>query len=90
MSWVQGEEGSSVGAYGGVTELELEGGMSGIGSESLQGFFRHANNHGTLCQWLGSVSLASRTLERDCAIDGDGERHKGNRKSKKEIKVQEP
>ena len=79
-------------AYRGVTKLELEGGMGGIRSESLQGFLRHANDHGALCQRLGSVSLARRTLQRDCAIDGDGKWHKGTRKSKKEgkneIKVQ--
>lgn len=77
VSWVQEEQGMGVNAYGGVTKLELEGGVGGIGSESLQGFFRQANDHGTLCQWLGGISLASRTLESDGSIDGDGERHKG-------------
>jgi hypothetical protein len=74
---MHGEEGGSDVDTGGVTKLKLEGGMSRIGSESLQGFFRQANDHGALCQRLGSISLASRTLQRDCAIDGDGERHKG-------------
>ena len=64
--------------------------MSGIGSESLQGFFGQANNHGTFCQRLGSISLAGRTLQRYRAIDGDGERHKGEivKARKREIKVQ--
>jgi hypothetical protein len=50
--------------------------MRGIGGEGLEGLFGHSNDHGSLRQGLGSIPLASRTLERDGAIDGDGERHK--------------
>jgi len=50
--------------------------MRGIGGEGFEGIFGHSNDHGSLRQGLGSISLASRTLERDGAIDGDGERHK--------------
>lgn len=67
----------SIDAYGGIAKLELKGRMSGIGGESLEGFLGHTDDHGALCQRLGSISLASGTLERDGAIDGDGERHKG-------------
>ena len=34
--------------HGGVSKLELEGGMNGIGGEGLEGFFGHTNDHGTL------------------------------------------
>jgi len=61
-----------------IAKLELEGRMSGIGGEGLEGLLGHANDHGALCQWLGRDTLASKTLERDCAIDGNGERHKGD------------
>ena len=33
---------------GSVSKLELEGGMSGIGGEGLEGFFGHTNDHGAL------------------------------------------
>jgi hypothetical protein len=32
--------------HAGVSKLELEGGMSGIGSKGLEGFFGHTNDHG--------------------------------------------
>ena len=63
-------------AYSGIPKLELEVGMGGMGGEGLEGLFRHANDHGSLRQGLGSIPLASRTLERDGVIDGNGERHK--------------
>ena len=63
-------------AYRSIPKLELEGGMRGIGGEGLEGVFGHTNDHGSLRQGLGSIPLASRTLECDGAIDGDGERHK--------------
>jgi len=71
----QQECGVGVGAYGSITKLELEGGMSGIGSESFECLFGHTNDHGPLCQGLGSIPLASMPLQRDGAIDGNGERH---------------
>jgi hypothetical protein len=45
-------------AHKSIAEFELEGGLNGIGGEGIEGFFGHTNDHGALCQWLGS-------LERD-------------------------
>ena len=55
-------------AHRSIPELELEGRFLWVGGESVEGFFGHTDDHRALCQWLGS-------LERDCAIDSDGERH---------------
>jgi hypothetical protein len=63
-------------AYGSVPKFELERRMGGIGCESLEGRFGHTNDHGALRQGLRGIALASRTLEGDGAIEGDGERHK--------------
>jgi hypothetical protein len=52
------EEGKKVVAHRSITEFELEGGLNGIGSEGIEGFFGHTNDHRALCQRLGS-------LERD-------------------------
>jgi hypothetical protein len=62
-------------AYGSIPKLELEGGMRRVGGESIEGCFGHTDDHSALWE---SISLASRTLERDGAIDGDGERHNGD------------
>jgi hypothetical protein len=64
-----------VGAYRRVPKLELEGRVGGIGGESLEGLFGHTNDHSALCEGLRHIALSSRTLKRDGAIDGDGERH---------------
>jgi hypothetical protein len=39
-------------AHRDIPELELEGGVSRIGSEGVQGFLGHANDHGALRQRL--------------------------------------
>jgi hypothetical protein len=49
--------------------------VGGIGGESLEGLFGHTNDHSALCEGLRHIALSSRTLKRDGAIDGDGERH---------------